>query len=87
MIVLSSFAFEAGLIKVAWSLPTSYGVDDMIDIRLERYEADGSRRYFKYRVKNLPSNSTSFTFSKFLSDRIRRFAPFIDIKVSVYSSD
>ena len=82
-----SAAFEAGLIKVTWSLPTSYDVDDRIDVRLELYEADGSRRYIVHRVKYLPSNSTSYTFLKSESDSIRRFTPFIQIRLRVYSSD
>ena len=75
-------------LKVSWDLPASpYLTTNGIEIRIDRFRADGSPRFIRYRVRNLPSDSISYTLQKWESDAIRLLSPFINVKVRVHADD
>jgi len=82
-------AFNAqNLLEVSWDAPVDpYPTEYGIEIRVDRFNPDGSKRHIRHRVTNLPSAATSYVFKKFESDAIRLLAAFIDVKVRVNADD
>lgn len=77
---------EQNIFQVSWNLPAApYPTDSNTEVRVDRYQSDGTQRYIRYSARNLPPTTENVSFQKWESDVIKTLAPFIRVSVWVYA--
>lgn len=74
-----------GRLTVSWSLQETYPAEDSIEVRVDRFQQDGTQRFIRYSARNLPSDATSVEFPKWQADVIKALSPFISVTVRIYA--